>query len=148
MFQHGQIQLRTVEERDLEALRALRNHPTTWFNLTDPVLIDGESQKKWFQGLQARADRKYFVPSSSDHDFLGVVRMDEIDRQNRSIRVGLDILPELRGKGWGEKSYQTILKYSFDFLNFHRVWLCVLDYNENALGLYRKVGFQEEGRYR
>lgn len=148
MFKHGEISLRPVESRDLESLRALRNHPSTWLNLTDPGLVDEESQKKWFQSLQGRTDRMYFAVSLADRDFIGLVRMDEVDRQNRSIRVGCDIVPELRGQGYGTKVFQAILCYCFNFLNFHRVWLCVIDYNTNAIGLYKKSGFVEEGRYR
>lgn len=148
MFHFGDITLRSIEERDLEGLRALRNHPDTWMNLTDPTLIDTESQKKWFQSLQGRADRRYFSLSAPGHDLLGVVRMDEIDRQNRSIRVGCDIVPEHRGKGWGTKAYGAILKYCFDELNNHRVWLCVLEFNQAAIAVYRKAGFRDEGRYR
>jgi UDP-4-amino-4,6-dideoxy-N-acetyl-beta-L-altrosamine N-acetyltransferase len=148
MFQRGEITLRTIESRDLDSLRALRNNPTTWMNLTDPVLIDAKSQEKWFQSLQGRSDRQYFSVALAERDFIGLVRMDEMDRQNRSIRVGCDIVPELRGQGYGTKVFEAILCYCFDFLNFHRVWLCVLETNQNAAGLYKKSGFKEEGRYR
>lgn len=148
MFHFGDITLRSIEERDLEKLRALRNHPDTWMNLTDPTLIDAESQKKWFQSLQGRSDRKYFSLAAKGHDLLGVVRMDEIDKQNRSIRVGCDIVPEARGQGWGTKAYGAILKYCFDELNNHRVWLCVLDFNAAAIAVYKKAGFKDEGKYR
>ena len=74
--------------------------------------------------------------------------MDEVDHINRSIRVGADVVPALRGKGFGKAIYSAIKKYCFDYLNMHRVWLAVLEANERAIGLYRKVGFKEEGRYR
>lgn len=148
MFHFGDITLRSIEERDLEKLRILRNLPDTWMYLTDPTLIDAENQKKWFQSLQGRADRKYFSLCAPGHDLLGVVRMDEIDKQNRSIRVGCDIVADQRGKGWGQKAYGAILKYCFDELNNHRVWLCVLDFNQAAIAVYKKAGFKDEGKYR
>ncbi|MBI3978494.1 MAG: GNAT family N-acetyltransferase [Chloroflexi bacterium] len=148
MFQCDSICLRVVEENDLELMRQLRNDPSTWINLTDIDLIDAESQRRWFRGLAERRDRKYFVVCDDDHPFLGIVRMDEIDRLNRSIRVGCDIVPTLRGRGYGTKAFTAILKYCFDFLNMHRVWLAVLEYNQVARRLYERQGFRVEGRYR
>jgi diamine N-acetyltransferase len=148
MFQHGGITLRVVEEADLESIRALRNDPSTWVHLTDPHLITSEGQRRWFAGLAARDDRMYFVVSDAKHAFIGIVRMDEYHRLHRSIRVGADVLPALRGQGYGKKIYAAIKKYCFDVLNLHRVWLAVLDTNERALRLYLSQGFQIEGRYR
>ena len=73
---------------------------------------------------------------------------DEIDKANRSIRVGADIVRELRGQGYGRKVYRLLKKYCFDYLNMHRVWLAVLDTNEAGRRLYESEGFEVEGRYR
>ncbi len=148
MFQHNEIILRVVEEADLEPIRALRNDASTWVHLTDPHLITSQAQRRWFAGLAARDDRMYFVVSDREHPFIGIVRMDEYDRLHRSIRIGADVLPGLRGIGYGKKIYQAIKKYCFDVLNLHRVWLAVLETNERALRLYLGQGFQVEGRYR
>ena len=148
MFQDGTILLRVVEEEDLEAMRRLRNDPGTWINLTDIGLIEAESQRRWFQQIIGSRTRQYLVAGDPDHRFLGIVRMDEIDRANRSIRIGCDIVPELRGKGFGGKVFAAALRYGFDFLNMHRVWLAVLEYNDAARHLYERQGMKVEGRYR
>lgn len=148
MFAYGSLNLRVIEERDLEPIRNLRNDQSTWMNLTDIIQIDDISQRRWFDSLRGRTDRLYFVLCDSDNDFVGLVRMDEIDRVNRSMRVGCDIALNLRGKGFGTRAYFTILKYCFDFQNSHRVWLAVLEYNATAQKIYKKNGFQVEGRYR
>lgn len=148
MFKHESVTLRIIEKSDLEPMRQLRNDPTTWANLTDIEPIDFESQQRWFQSLTERRDRIYLVACDATHSFLGITRMDEIDRANRSIRVGCDIVPEMRGQGYGSKVFAAVLKYSFDYMNMHRVWLAVLDYNQVGINLYKKHGFQKEGSYR
>ena len=148
MFKHESITLRIIEESDLNSMRKLRNDPTTWINLTDIEPIDSESQQQWFQSLVGRRDRTYLVACDAEYDFLGITRMDEIDQTNRSIRVGCDIVPERRGQGYGSKVFAAVLKYSFDYMNMHRVWLAVLDYNQVGIKLYEKHGFQKEGSYR
>jgi UDP-4-amino-4,6-dideoxy-N-acetyl-beta-L-altrosamine N-acetyltransferase len=148
MFRDAGIVLRAVEEGDLERIRSLRNDPTTWVHLTDISPIGADDQRQWFLTVNRRNDRGYFVVADDDHAFIGIVRMDEIDRANRSIRVGADVVPELRGRGFGSKVYQALLRYCFDYLNMHRVWLAVLATNNVATRLYEKHGFTVEGRYR
>ena len=79
---------------------------------------------------------------------IGVVRLDDIDYQNKSICIGLDIEKKYRSKGHGYSSFNVLLKYCFNELNMNRVWLFVTTFNDKALGLYQKLGFQEEGRQR
>lgn len=148
MFCFQGICLRALEERDLEQVRALRNDPTTWIYLTDVALLDSETQRAWYKSLCGRADKKYFVLYDDQRDFLGIIRSDEMDRTNRSMRVGCDVVRELRGQGYGTKAFHLIKKYCFDYLNMHRLWLAVLDNNQVAIRLYEKHGFTVEGRYR
>ncbi len=148
MFWYSDIGFRVVEEKDLERIRVLRNNPSTWIHLTDISPISAESQKEWFLTVSRRTDRGYFVVFDDTCEFIGIVRMDEIDRVNRSIRVGADVVPEMRGQGYGHKIYRALKKYCFDYLNMHRVWLAVLSSNERATRLYEKQGFMIEGRYR
>ena len=148
MFTHAGITLRTVEPADLEPMRALRNDPSTWTMLTHVDMVDEQGQRDWFERMKRASDRRYYVICSADEPFIGIVRTDEIDRANRSIRVGADVAPSLRGRGYGYSTYQAVLKYCFDFLNMHRVWLLVLDGNAPARALYAKCGFVVEGRQR
>ena len=148
MFTHGGMSIRVVEARDLEHMRALRNDPTTWINLTDVGLITASRQETWFARVVDATDRMYFVIGDDEHDFIGIVRCDEIDRVNRSIRVGCDIVPELRGRHFGSRTYDLLLNYCFEFLNMHRVWLLVIDTNAAGRRLYANKGFRDEGCYR
>lgn len=148
MYNYKGIGIRVIESHDLEKIRALRNAPSTWINLTDIHMVSSSKQEHWFAKIAEATDRKYFVVFDKEHEFIGVVRCDEIDHLNRSIRIGCDIVPELRGQHYGSRTYDLMLKYCFDFLNMHRVWLLVIDSNDIGIRLYTKKGFREEGRYR
>jgi RimJ/RimL family protein N-acetyltransferase len=148
MYRDQGLTIRTIEDSDLEAMRALRNDPSTWMQLTDVSFLDAEGQRAWFQRIRTAGDRKYYVVCDDEHPFIGIVRTDEIDQRNRSIRIGADIAPALRGKGYASRLYALLKRFCFDVLNMHRVWLAVLDTNTVARALYEKQGFVEEGRYR
>jgi RimJ/RimL family protein N-acetyltransferase len=158
MFCHDGILFRPVEEQDLEAIRALRNDPSTWGQLTAIGHISAEAQAEWFSRLDGDPSREYFsvftearneyYPVSFEGDFVGIIRMDEVDRLNRSVRIGADVAPVLRGKGYGTRIYKALLKYVFDYLGMHRAWLLVLDTNEIGKKLYFNAGFRLEGKHR
>jgi len=150
MFRYESIAMRPVEAGDLEAMRRLRNDPSTWQYLSDATLISTEMQLRWFDNNSRSLDDRYYaiiLPDESNR-FIGIVRTDEIDYKNRSIRVGLDIVPEERGKGYGTLGFQMIFRYFFNYHSFRRLWLCVLEDNEIAKKLYKSAGFIEEGRLR
>jgi RimJ/RimL family protein N-acetyltransferase len=148
LFTHEGISLRPVEEADLDWIRQLRNDESTWPSLGDPRPLKRGRQEAWLAGVDASASQHYFVALDDRGTRLGLIRMDEQDLVNRSVRIGLDVVPELRGKGWGFRIYGALLAYVFDYLGVHRVWLLVLATNKPALGLYKKLGFRLEGRQR
>jgi len=156
MYVFKELGFRPLEKEDLEAVRELRNDPTTWAALTSIGQISRAGQERWFEMLQHDTGRAYFsvFEVKRDHpvmyygDMVGVIRMDEIDINNRSVRVGCDVMPTMRGKGWGTMIMESILDFTFRQWNMHRAWLCVKSDNNIAHRLYTSAGFKEEGRMR
>ena len=158
MFASNGIVFRPVEEKDLEVIRTLRNDPSTWGQLTSIGHISADAQSAWFSRLDGDPSRAYFAvftekqdehyPVYYEGDFIGIIRMDEIDRTNRSVRIGADVVPALRGQGYGTRIYKALLKYCFDYMGMHRAWLLVLDTNEIGKKLYFSAGFKLEGKHR
>lgn len=146
-FSHNGIHLRFPGEKDLPLIQALRNDQTTWTHLTDPRPVGPADQKAWLESLGLSRGRYCFVAGTDNLDFVGLVRMDEHDPIHRSLRVGADVVPKLRGHGLGTRIYEAIIRVAFGQLNIHRLWLQVLPTNP-ALRLYLRLGFQEEGRLR
>ncbi len=57
--------------------------------------------------------------------------------------LGMWVLPSHRGRGGGRKLVEAALTERPD--DVHKIELEVFPENEAAIGLYRKMGFQEEG---
>ncbi len=148
MFVYEGVSFRPVEADDLEKLRAMRNDPSTWMNLTSVKHVTPEKQAAWYDSLRDDAKRECFTALTDKGKFLGMIRTDEIDPVNRSIRVGLDIDIAKRGQGWGTKVYRALLKWLFDYMGYHRVWLYALESNTAGRRLYERMGFSMEGRMR
>ncbi|MBN1263798.1 MAG: GNAT family N-acetyltransferase [Candidatus Pacebacteria bacterium] len=140
----GSILIRPVNQDDLESLRQLRNHPETRRFLTYNKVISKKQQHAWFARLPQNTSCQYLTIEKEDQ-FAGVIRLDEQDQANRSIRIGADIALKHRRQGIATRAYQLMLDYLFIKKRINRVWLLVADFNQPAINLYKKLGFKREG---
>jgi RimJ/RimL family protein N-acetyltransferase len=80
---------------------------------------------------------------------IGFVGCFNIDWHARAAELGVILgSKEHLGKGYGTEAVTLLLKFAFDELGLHRLFLRVFDFNERAIQSYRKCGFVEEGRLR
>ena len=147
MYCSGKYNIRIIEAKDIDWARKLHNDPEVLFMLTDSTFVSEIQQKVWYERLSlSNSSRRYVIEYEGEN--IGLIRLDDIDLLNRSICVGLDIKKKYRRNGHGYHSFKLLIKYCFDELNMNRIWLLVASFNINAIGLYNKLGFKEEGRQR
>lgn len=66
-------------------------------------------------------------------------------RHHRNASLGIDILEEYQGKGYGSEAIKWILEFAFQSIGLHKVELGCFEYNPGALRLYERIGFVQEG---
>lgn len=77
---------------------------------------------------------------------IGSGGLFEVDGKNRSAMFGIAIAdPGARGRGYGGEATELILRYGFDELNLHRIFLNAFAFNGRAIASYRRSGFGIEG---
>lgn len=141
------VALRPVTRDDLDLLASHRNHPETWMNLTSPLPIYPDRQEEWLASLSDK--NMYFIGFSTNSRVdVALLRLTDIDWQNRTAAAGVDVFREFRGKHYATPMMHLLCRYAFQELNLERLWLLVLEGNERAINVYKKVGFVEEGRMR
>lgn len=67
---------------------------------------------------------------------------------HRYTEIGIDIVPEYQGKGYGGEAIRWALDYAFRRAGLHRVRIRAFEWNEGAIKLYEKLGFVYEGKER
>ena len=67
------------------------------------------------------------------------------DRLAHHAEVGISLIAEAQGKGYGTAALQQMIEFGFQRWNLHRLHLGVLASNVAARAVYRKLGFVEEG---
>lgn len=149
MINAGKNKIIPLTSAHCESLRQHRISPETWPFLTTAIPINDLQQKKWFEALSNDSSREYYaIVTSVDRWMVGVIRSDKWDRENRSVRIGIDIFPRQRKKGYASIAFSVFVNHLFLNRNINRIWFFVLDTNKIAQKIYRSKGFQEEGRQR
>ena len=105
---------------------------------------------QWLDDTHKANDIFLFAIRPLDSNALiGYVELDGILWTHRVSGVSIAIGEAKHwGQGYGYEVMQLALRFAFDELNLHRVQLTVFSYNERAIALYEKLGFQREGMHR
>ena len=143
------VRLTVITKDDLPVLA--RWHADAGFlRLLDARAAKPQSEddvSKWVENAQRNTnDYLFAVRPLASEDLLGFVELDGI-HWNRGV-AWLAIAIGDRdnwGKGIGTEALDLILRFAFHELNLHRVQLTVFAYNDRAIAVYEKLGFQREG---
>ena len=85
----------------------------------------------------------------ADDRLVGGIGLMDINGADGHAQLGLSIYKQDDwGHGYGREMIVLALRYAFNELNLHRVWLTTNGFNERAMKLYEKLGFRHEGRGR
>ena len=141
--------LRTIERRDLPFLRAWKNDSAARRWVGDGTrTFSEEDMERWFDQTESLIDRERRWIVEERGGPVGFVGLYGIDLTRRHAEVGILLDPEARERGIGGKATRLLLDEAFNTLNLHRLFLHVLADHRIAQNMYKRCGFQEEGRLR
>jgi RimJ/RimL family protein N-acetyltransferase len=90
-----------------------------------------------------------FSIETQDGTHIGACGLHRASPESRSAELGIMIGEgAYRGRGYGTDAVRALVRFGFDQMNLHRVWLQAFAFNPAGLAAYRKAGFVEEGRLR
>ncbi|MBI5031127.1 MAG: GNAT family N-acetyltransferase [Chloroflexi bacterium] len=91
----------------------------------------------------------FSIWTREDNRIVGEIDLSGINWASGESIVGISIGDRNDwGKGYGTDAMRVILRFAFDELNLHRVFLNTFEYNPRAIRSYEKCGFKHEGRQR
>jgi len=141
------VVLRPVEKADLAILRKWANDPHIRGLTGETTPMTETGVEAYYERLTGDASRVWFIIVARDTGLpigeTGLLRMFPAWRTtDLSIILGEK---EAWGRGYAREAIELMLDYAFGYLNFHRVSIGVVGFNQRALRFYEKVGFQREG---
>jgi ribosomal-protein-alanine N-acetyltransferase len=116
MARDPEVQLRPVEERDLDALARIDvdrsvSEPFEWHGFRDPRV----RRRRWEQDGYLGDDDSLLVVALPDGTFAGIVvwRWLATSGPRGCLQIGILLFPEHRGKGLGTAAQRVLAEYLF-----------------------------------
>lgn len=141
------VYLRPLTKEDLSHIRNWLNDPELRSLIGEVLPLSEAGAEAYFEKLQQDQMRVWFMIVVKENNRVigeaGLLRMFHPWRtSDLSIIIGE---PDAWGQGYGTETIKILLDYAFGYLNFHRIAIGVVGFNERALRFYEKIGFQREG---
>lgn len=146
MLTGKQVLLRPFRPEDLTTIYRIVSDLDSWAarNRRAPQPLTFEAFRDWYVPATVDLDGAGFV-SEVDGSPVGRCGMFAEDPLARSAEVGIALLPEARGQGFGTDALRVLVDFLFRARNLQRLHLETLAGNGAAIASYRKVGFVQEG---
>ena len=149
VFLEGEkVNLRTVEEEDVEFLRDGVNHPDVRVHMGNRRPQNLENEEEFFEE-QICDEETLNLLITKDSERVGIISLiPEGDDAEKMAEIGIWLHPEHHGNGYGTEAAQLITEYGFNQLNYHRIYARAHADNEPSCRVWEKLGFEKEGEFR
>lgn len=143
----------TIRKPSADNAEEIINYSKLLFSSTDQVLtipeeytITVEGEMEWIKNINNNPNSLLLI-AKLNYKIIGFLFF--IHNSKKKIahtgEFGVNVHPEYQGKGVGHKLVETLLKWARQNEQIEKVVLQVFATNENAIKLYKKLGFIEEG---
>ena len=143
----SKIVIQRFAETHLEGMHALYNEPAVCRQV---LQMPFQSLEVWRKRLADTNERLLRLVAVQAGKVIGNCTLEQYSRSRQSHvgGIGMGVAVAWQGRGVGTQLLGAALEVADNWMNLHRVELTVYVDNEPAQALYRKFGFETEGRLR
>jgi len=134
-----------LSQAEHELVRSWRNNENIRKWLYTEHIISSEEHQGFVKNL-GYENRNYYWLIKRDEQYLGVICLNRVDLSNKNAYLGIYTDPDTSEKGLGTVLGKMLLYLAFNVLKLHTLKLEVLEENQRAINLYKKIGFKNEGK--
>lgn len=144
------VYLRPMTCEDTDRIVAWRNQKAVRRNFIYQELFTRESHEHWIHTMvETGRVVQMIICETEGKRPVGSVYLRDIDRQHKKAEYGIFIGGEgARGKGYGTMAARLMIRYAFEELGLHRLFLRAFADNGQAIRSYEKAGFEREAYLR
>lgn len=146
------MKLRAVEPSDLDLLFDIENDVTLWSVSSARAPLSRVAIKQFIarsaqNDIYALRQQRFVIETGVD-EFpsqapVGFVDLVDFSPEHRRAEVGLIILPQYRGCGWGSRALRRLAEFSRDVLALRQLYAYTLCENRASVALFGSCGFEE-----
>jgi len=139
------VKLRPIRLSDAPRYVKWLNDPAVTRFLSRSPGITLKQEREWIKNTIGDKTKAVFaLIYKSEH--IGSISIDRIDQKSKKGSLGIFIGEKnIWNKGIGTIATQKMVRYGFNKLKLHKIFLCVFPKNERAIKIYQKLGFKKEG---
>ncbi len=109
---------------------------------------DEKFHQTWFDKYENDETRDIFC-IEANNEIIGQIGLLDINLNDKNACLYVLIGEKSYwNRGFGSEAMEFILDYGFKKLGLHKIWLEVHTRNINAIKLYKKFGFEQEGLFK
>jgi UDP-4-amino-4,6-dideoxy-N-acetyl-beta-L-altrosamine N-acetyltransferase len=137
------------DEKYLHQVRKWINQPDVRAGTGTEGPVCDYSHSRWYQLLMDDPARRFFIIGdgvNEDASPVGLIGLCDLNLRTRTGKYCIYIGEVAKRRcGFAGEATLLILGFGFNTIGLHRIYLQVLENNSPALGMYRKLGFTQDG---
>ena len=146
---HGKnSNLRALEPEDLDFLFSTENIESFWEISGTQTPYSKYILQKYIENSHQdiyEAKQYRFVICNTQNIPVGMIDLFDFNPQHQRVGVGILILPEYQGEGFGSEALEMIIDYAFTYLNVHQIFANITADNKSSITLFEKFNFKKIG---
>ena len=145
------ISIRRARPDDAAAIARLMDEPVVYANLMQMPYASEEAQRTRIADSFLPGKTDLLLVAERDGKIVGSAGMHPAGaalRRRHVVMIGLSVVAGAQRQGVGTALMQALCDYADRWMGVLRIELTVYVDNAAAIALYRKFGFETEGRHR
>lgn len=138
---------RAVEQDARKIIMVMKDAEASGFMLYEPNerQLTPDSLSKIIKTMNTAPKSCFFVAEENE-EILGylLLKAENLTRTSHRAAIAVGVHSLSRGKGTGTKLFEHMISWAKQ-QQLHRLELTVIEHNSQAVHLYKKMGFIEEG---
>lgn len=141
------IELRTIEEDDIDFLQEGVNDPSVWRAIGRATPVNRSQEEDFFENVVSEDDGVNLLVAV-DGEPAGTVGLGPKDTETHGAELGYWMHPDYREQGYCSEAVDRLIHYGFQQRGFHRISARVFEFNDASQALLESLGFIHEGTHR
>ncbi len=140
------IDLVPFSSSDAANVAAMRNRDRNTYFFNQSIQLTEEDQLAWYEKYLTRDDDIYWCIYTKDHDFIGTVRLYNVDADSDSCEHGSFMVDEEKAEGapYAIEALLLSIDFAFDTLQVHKMINQDRVDNKVMNNLSKRLGFKQQ----